>query len=408
MNTVHLNNSEVVIIHEPQYMRVLNTILAETPKRVLANFQMWHTIRPLISILNEGINITKYRIPNERALNEDSRSSYCILDIKEKLPALLGSMYVRKYADPQSKLIAEQMADLLIAEFKKTLEGIDWMDDATKSVALKKVKAMKKRISYSEDLLDDKKIAENFKELHLEEDNFLYANINITRFYNFLEYTDLRKEVDDNDWFEFLDAADIMGGYDPHENSLVCAAGLLHNEANFFNKNQPMYMNFGRLGSQLAQEMTKDFYSIRQHFGGYFQKWWSNETEQAFLAKGKCIKDQFDQIAKDNHLEDYVDKPEHYANIITAIAGHRQSYHAYQKWLIQNDIDEYRPNLGYSKEQYYWINAGQLFCNFNPNPLTNTFYKFHIAATFGNAEEFSKDWKCPLGFKMNPVKKCTI
>lgn len=402
MNTVVLDTTEIVMVREPKYIKVVDAILAETPKRVLANFQIWHAVLQMMFT-------TGKEAMNKKNTNR-SMPLECIEYLKEFMPVLLGSMYVRKYADPQSRSIADQMADLIIAEFKGSLDRNDWMDKGTKSVASKKAKALKKLISYSDDLLDDNFITQEFKHLHLDEDNFLNLTINISRFYNYLEYSELRKPVDNSEWFEYQHAADVTATYDPPRNSLVCAAGLLHHDYNFFDKSQPMYMNFGRLGSKLAQGLTKDFYVAGRHFDieGEFDEWWSNETEQAFKAKAKCIVDQFSIFAKNNGLEEFSDKFDYEDYISSALAGNQYAYRAYKKWLTQYTIEEYRPNLSYSNEQFFWINAGQMFCFKSSNPLVNTLFKFNILGTFGNLEEFSKDWHCPMGSKMNPITKCSV
>ena len=34
--------------------------------------------------------------------------------------------------------------------------------------------------------------------------------------------------------------------------------------------------------------------------------------------------------------------------------------------------------------------------------------KFRVNGPMSNIPEFSKDWNCPLGSKMNPRNKCTV
>lgn len=64
----------------------------------------------------------------------------------------------------------------------------------------------------------------------------------------------------------------------------------------------------------------------------------------------------------------------------------------------------------------FWISAANVWCSkYRPETLKMrvlTGYhspgNFRVIGPMSNFEEFSKDFNCPLGTKMNPKQKCTV
>lgn len=51
------------------------------------------------------------------------------------------------------------------AQFRKIVETVDWMDEKTRKNALEKADSMTTHIAYPDELLDDKKIEEFYKDV---------------------------------------------------------------------------------------------------------------------------------------------------------------------------------------------------------------------------------------------------
>ena len=97
-------------------------------------------------------------------------------------------------------------------------------------------------------------------------------------------------------------------------------------------------------------------------------------------------------------------------------AGIKEAYLAYQDWVKQNGPESNLPGLTYSPAQLFWISAAQTWCTkHKPEELkyivTNDIHtpaEFRIRGAFSNRPEFATDFNCPVGSKMNPVKKCAV
>lgn len=76
-------------------------------------------------------------------------------------------MYVRKYFDPDGKNGMMDIINNVRSIFTNTLENLDWMTEEVKKSALKKMAAMTNHIAYPEELMDDSKIEEYYKDFQV-------------------------------------------------------------------------------------------------------------------------------------------------------------------------------------------------------------------------------------------------
>merc|ERR1711860_390310 len=70
----------------------------------------------------------------------------------------------------------------------------------------------------------------------------------------------------------------------------------------------------------------------------------------------------------------------------------------------------------YSPHQMFWISAANTWCSKYRNKALEKRIKtgvhspgmFRVQGPFSNSREFASDFQCPLGSRMNPVKKCEV
>ena len=97
--------------------------------------------------------------------------------------------------------------------------------------------------------------------------------------------------------------------------------------------------------------------------------------------------------------------------------GLKVAYQAYIEWTDRNMVTEYRlPGLDYKPEQVFWISAANIWCSkyrseYLKNVVSTDVHspgEFRVIGTFSNMKEFSNDFNCPIGSRMNPINKCTV
>ncbi|XP_043263785.1 neprilysin-2 isoform X2 [Colletes gigas] len=414
---VQVNDDEVVIVSVPSYIATLEKLLVSTPKRIQANYVMWRAAASSVSYLTEEIR--KRQLQYSTALSgkteREPRWKECIDTVSGSLAISVGALYVRKYFKEDAKKNAVEMVADIREEFTKILKKVDWMDEDTRKSALSKAASMSTHIAYPDELLDDNKLEEFYKKLELTTDNYLEGILNLTLFGLEYSFGRLRKPVNKSDWITHGRPAIVNAFYSSIENSIQFPAGIL--QGAFFSNDRPRYMNYGAIGFVIGHEITHGFDDQGRQFdqNGNLVDWWAPQTKEKYLEKAECIIHQYGNYTVEDvalNLNGINTQGENIADN----GGIKEAYLAYKEWVRRNNPEQRLPGLSYTPEQLFWISAANTWCSkYRPEAMklriTTGFHspgKFRVLGPLSNMEEFAKDFKCPLGSKMNPEKKCAV
>ncbi|KOX75065.1 Membrane metallo-endopeptidase-like 1 [Melipona quadrifasciata] len=415
--SAQVDEEEVVIVSVPNYIASLEKLLAATPKRVQANYVMWRAAASSVSYLTDGIRNRQlqYSTALSGKTEREPRWKECVDTVSGSLAISVGAMYVRKYFKEDAKKNAVEMVADIRQEFTEILKKVDWMDEETRKSALDKAASMTSHIAYPDELLEDKKLEQFYEKLELTTDNYLEGILNLTLFGVEYSFSKLRKPVNKSDWVTHGRPAIVNAFYSSIENSIQFPAGIL--QGAFFSNDRPRYMNYGAIGFVIGHEITHGFDDQGRQFNknGNLVDWWAPQTKEKYLEKAECIIHQYGNYTVEDvglNLNGINTQGENIADN----GGIKEAYLAYQKWVQRNHVEPKLPGLSYTPKQLFWISAANTWCSkYRPEAMklriTTGFHspgKFRVLGPLSNMEEFSKDFNCPLGSKMNPRKKCAV
>lgn len=416
--TIDIKPDEVAIVNVPSYISNLEAILSTTPKRVQANYLLWRAAAASVSYLTE--NLRKRQLDYATVISgrteREPRWKECVGISAGSLSLAVGSLYVKRFFKQDAKKTALEMVDAIRAEMYKILSEVDWMDKKTRRNALDKAKSMTAYIAYPDELLEIANLEKFYNKLDLSPDNYLDSVLNLTKFGLDYSFNKLREPVNKSDWITHGRPAIVNAFYSSLENSIQFPAGIL--QGTFFSNDRPRYLNFGAIGYVIGHEITHGFDDQGRQFDkdGNLVDWWYPETKKQYLEKASCIIQQYGNYTAEEvglKLNGINTQGENIADN----GGIKQAYRAYNAWVREHGEEPRLPGLQeYTPQQMFWISAATTWCSiYRPEALKLrivTGYhspgEFRVIGPLSNREEFSKDFKCPLGSKMNPVKKCQV
>ncbi|XP_011257048.1 neprilysin-2 isoform X1 [Camponotus floridanus] len=412
-----LSRDEIVIVNVPSYVKSFEQLISQTPKRIQANYMFWRAAAASVSYLTDDIRKRqlKYTLELNGKTEREPRWKECVEIVSGSMAISVGSMYVRKYFKEDAKKTALEMVGDIREEFTKILKKVDWMDEKTRANALEKAADMTSHIAYPDELLDNKKLDEFYDGLELNSADYLGSILNLTIFGTNFSFGRLRKPVNKTEWITHGRPAIVNAFYSSIENSIQFPAGIL--QGTFFSNDRPRYMNYGAIGFVIGHEITHGFDDQGRQFNkeGNLVDWWEPETKEHYLKRAECIIYQYgNYTVKDIGMN--VNGINTQGENIADNGGIKEAYYAYKEWVRRNKPEQTLPGLPYSPEQMFWISAANTWCSkYRPEAMklriTTGFHspgEFRVRGPLSNMEEFSHDFNCPIGSKMNPKKKCAV
>ncbi|XP_014208534.1 neprilysin-2-like [Copidosoma floridanum] len=412
---VFVNDTETIFVADLDYIPKLEYLLKATPKRVVANYLAFYLTHVTLMYMPERLRQAVLDFNNvvEGTKQSMNRESWCLNEIMEAFPISVSAMYVRKYFNKDMKDSVLELVKNIKDQSKKRLKEVDWMDDETRKAALEKLESMGISVGFADELMDDRKVDDYYKELVITRGNYLKAAFNVSSFLVKQNYKVLRKPVDKNLWTLSHNAAVINAYYIPQKNIIEIPAGFLHS---FFKPDMPNYLNYGSIGSIIGHEITHGFDNQgRKHDKrGNQNNWWQTSTEEHFYRKARCIIDQYNNFTvKEVGLN--VNGARTQGENIADNAGFKMAYYAYNEWS-KNVTEPCLPYLYYSQKQLFWMSAASNWCTkerpaylrdiLSTDPHSPE--SARVTLSFSNIKEFSDDFGCRLGSRMNPENKCVI
>lgn len=228
----------------------------------------------------------------------EKRWEECVDTSLSYLSIATSSLYVKNFFPHESREIAIEMVEAIRNEFEIILNETEWMDEVTKEAAIGKVQNMLAFIGYPDELLDDSKLIEYYKDLTLDGENYFESILNISKFEVRKLVRNFRTPVDKTDWKLHAYVAIINAFYDPLENSIQVPAGIL--QGVYFAADRPKYLNYAAIGSIIGHEISHGFDDEGSQFdaSGNLVNWWLESTKDAYLEKAQCIIDQYSNFTE--------------------------------------------------------------------------------------------------------------
>lgn len=235
---MHVDENETVIVDVPNYLIDLSKILSDTPKRTIANYLMWRIVFQSSDLLTDKLR--KRTAAYEAAIlgkkNEPPRWKKCVSQTTSKLTIAVGGMYVRRYFNEDAKQRAIELVNNIRSEFIHLLHDVPWMDEQTKVAAIEKARALQTHIGYPDELDDDAKLEEFYKDLNIDtsSDGTMFENVrNVRRFDRNSSFNLLRETVNKTDWRMHSMPSMVNAQYSPLENSIRKCCIAFHSNCRF-------------------------------------------------------------------------------------------------------------------------------------------------------------------------------
>jgi putative endopeptidase len=186
--------------------------------------------------------------------------------LEDTLGEILGKLYVSKYFPVEAKVnVLAIVQDIKQVLYERLLE-INWMSDATREEALKKLNRINIKIGYPDKWID-------YSSINIEKDQHVKNIFSCDEFLFNLEISRMNKATDRDRWY--MTPQTVNAYYHPSLNDIVFPSAIL--QAPFYDATADRAVQYGSLGAVVGHELTHGFddQGRKYDYEGNMRDWWS-------------------------------------------------------------------------------------------------------------------------------------
>ncbi len=390
-----------VNIEQPEFMKALGRLAKSTPLDDWKQYLRWHLLHhaaPFLStaFVNEDFEFYGKSLTGAKELKPRWKRVLRALDVplgeSGGVGEALGQLYVQKYFPPQAKKRALELVENLRVALAERIFKLEWMTDATKREAIKKLLAFQVKIGYPDKWRDYSKLA-------IDRTSFI-QNVMRARAFDFSRMMDkIGQPVDRSEWG--MTPPTVNAYYNPTMNEIVFPAGIL--QPPFFNASADDAINYGAIGMVIGHEMTHGFDDQGRQFdsSGNLRDWWTKEDTDRYNARAKGIIDQFNSYVVIDGMK--VNGELTQGENIADLGGLKIAWDAFQIALSRDPAAKDKKIDGFTPEQRFFLGYAQVWrANVRPetvklrlktDPHSPAFLR--VNAPLSNLPEFRATFPCP-------------
>ena len=394
-----LSNVDTVITGQPEFLTAENGYLKSFPLADWKNYLKFQLIRSLSRYLDDKTYLESFSFYSTvlRGVKEPKpRWKRVVEQTDQSLGELLGQVYVAEYLPKGTKEKLLEIGKAIMDVYPERIKNLDWMSDATKQKALKKLGTVILKVGYPDKWKD-------LSSLQFDRSSYVKNAMNANKWEFAYNISKFGKPVDRAEWD--MEPQTYNAYYNPSNNEIVIPGCniIVPGYERVMADDALLYSIIG--GSTFGHEITHGFddQGCKYNEYGNLHNWWSKEDSIRFFARTKLIVEQFNgYIAVDNlHINGELTQGENIADLAGVIMG----YEAFKK------TSQFKNKVlisGLNPDQRYFLGYGLAWMiNSRPEAIANQVRsdehspaKFRVIGPLSDIPEFYATFNIKQGNAM--------
>ncbi|MDW5267815.1 MULTISPECIES: M13 family metallopeptidase [Acidobacteriaceae] len=403
---------ETANIVSPGFFKAMQQQIDATSVDALKSYMRWHTVHRFAANLSapfveENFNFYGATLTGQKEITP--RWKRCTAATDRAMGEAVGQDWVARNFPPAAKDNMEKLVHALEVSLGQDIQHLDWMSDATKVQAQKKLEAFREKIGYPDKWRD-------YSPLTVKRDDPVGNAERASAFDDRHDLNKIGKPVDEKEWG--MTPPTVNAYYNPAMNDINFPAGIL--QPPFYDFKIDPAVNFGGIGIVIGHEMTHGFDDQGSQYDaqGNVRSWWTPEDKKKFDERTDCEAKEYDnfEVAPGQKLNGRLTLGENTADN----GGLRIAYAALMSTLAEENKSADKSTTekidGYTPEQRYFISWGQVWCENTREQAARLRAKtdphssgqWRVNGSVQNFDEFGKAFGCKVGQPMMPEKSCQV
>ncbi len=287
MKDAGISYTQRINVQQPGFYTGLDSMLAAVNLNDWKDYLQWNLINRSADFLNNAVVMEDFNFYSKFLSGQQQirpRWKRVQSMTNRVLGEAVGQLYVAKYFPPAAKERMTVLVENLRTALGKRIDALDWMSDATKKEARKKLATINVKIGYPE-------VWRDYTGLDVKTNSY-FENMTLARIFQIrFDLDKIGKPVDRSEWG--MTPQTVNAYYSPNMNEIVFPAAIL--QPPFFNMDADDAVNYGAIGVVIGHEISHGFDDSGRQYDaqGNVRDWWTAEDNEKFTARAQVLIDQF-------------------------------------------------------------------------------------------------------------------
>ncbi len=283
--------ADYVIVSQPSYFTGFNRVLKKMPLPAWKAYFRFHLLNSYAPFLSRPFvdqdfwfNSTVLRgVPQNLP-----RWKRGVATLERSIGESIGKLYVARHFPAERKARMEALVQNLLAAYRQSIDGLDWMSPQTKQEALQKLAKFTPKIGYPNKWRD-------YSALQIIKGDLVGNLMRASAFEYQRQLAKLGQPIDREEWG--MTPQTVNAYYNPGLNEIVFPAAIL--QPPFFDANAEDAANYGAIGAVIGHEISHGFDDQGSQYDGdgNLRDWWSKEDHKNFTAKARMLIEQYNAFS---------------------------------------------------------------------------------------------------------------
>ncbi len=339
---------KTVLVGQPEFFVTLGGLFRNEPPAAWRSYLRWHLLHQTATYLgsafvDESFSFYGRKLSGRTELRPRWKRVLAAAD--SAIGEDLGQLYVQTAFSPAAKIRALEMVDFHLQAMRNRIRDAQWMTEATKAQAYRKLDTMRSKIGYPDHWRD-------YSTLTLTRDSYVGNVLAASAFEVRRQLAKLGKPVDRSDWLMTPQTNNAY--YEPTLNEMCFPAGIL--QPPFFDEKADDATNYGALASTIGYELTHGFDDQGRQYDadGNLKNWWTEVDAKGFEERAELVAKQYNAYEVLPGLS--INGHQTLGENIADIGGLRVSYEAFRLATANKRL---APVDGFTPDQRFFIAFAQ-------------------------------------------------
>ena len=283
------SDPDAVIVSQPSAVTGIAKLVSQAPLSVLQDQLIVRSMDGFASVLPKAVKDEQfafYGTTLSGTPEQEVRWKQAVGFTEGALGEEVGKIYAAKYFPPEYKAKMNQLVDNIKAAFGRRIEGLDWMEPATKKAAQAKLANFTVKVGYPDRFRD-------YDGLEIKSDDLFGNAVRSNEFDHAYNLGKLGEPIRRWEWGMLPETVNAYANFGMTE--IVFPAAIL--QPPFFDPNADDAVNYGGIGAVIGHEMSHHFddQGSKYDANGRLSDWWTPTDVKNFEGLTKKLVAQYDQ-----------------------------------------------------------------------------------------------------------------